>query len=168
MAGAAAGREREFERLYLASYELVFNYVRSRMAGDDAAEDIVADAYLQAARHFAEFDPSRAKFSTWVTQIAINRMKSYWRGRKTAVHLDEIPESHFSTADEQESLADRDLVDRLLLTLDAEERNMVVMKYREGYRNIDIAEELQMNPSTVSTKLANALAKMRSAAEREA
>jgi RNA polymerase sigma factor (sigma-70 family) len=57
-------------------------------------------------------------------------------------------------------------VDQLLGTLDAHERELVLLKYREGMRNVDIAKKLQMNPSTVSTTLARALSKMRSVAER--
>jgi DNA-directed RNA polymerase specialized sigma24 family protein len=56
------------------------------------------------------------------------------------------------------------MVDRLLSVLSEEERNLVVMKCREGYRNVEIAAELDMNPSTVSTRIFNAMAKMRSVA----
>lgn len=159
-------REREFTRLYTECYGFVYNYVRSRMPGDDAAEDVVADAFLQAARHFDEFDSSRAKFSTWVIKIASNVMISHWRRTKPVTTLDEVPQRLVTQPAEQDQVADRDLVDNLLSALDDTERQLVVMKYREGYRNIEIAEELGMNPSTVSTKLANALAKMRAVAER--
>ena len=157
-----SAREREFERLYRESFDMVYNYVRYRMSSDEAAEDVVAEAYLKAARSFGEFDPARAKFSTWVVKIASNCMRDYWRKAKPTASLDDVPEGFFSQPDETDALADRDLVDRLLSALSAEERNLVVMKYREGYRNVDIAAELGMNASTVSTKLAHAIAKMRS------
>jgi DNA-directed RNA polymerase specialized sigma24 family protein len=38
------------------------------------------------------------------------------------------------------------------------------MKYYEGKRNVEIADELGINLSTVSTKLSRAVAKMRAAA----
>ena len=93
-------------------------------------------------------------------------MRDYWRRSRPSVVLDDLPDSVLSQPDETESYADCDLVDQLLSLLTAEERNLVVMKYREGYRNVEIASELGMNASTVSTKLANALAKMRSAVDR--
>ena len=131
------------------------------MADDSAAEDVVAEAYLRAARSFSKFDPNRAKFSTWVTKIAINCMTSYWRKVRPTATLDEVPEKLVSQPPVQDDVDERDFVDRLLSVLDDTERILVVMKYREGYRNIDIAAELAMNPSTVSTKLANTLSKMR-------
>jgi RNA polymerase sigma factor (sigma-70 family) len=80
------------------------------------------------------------------------------------VVLEEVPDKVFSQPDAVDDLADRDMVDRLLSVLSEEERNLVVMKYREGYRNVEIAAELDMNPSTVSTRIFNAMAKMRSVA----
>ena len=154
--------EREFERLYRESYELVYNYVRMRMRDDNAAEDVVAEAFLKAARSFSKFNPARAKFSTWVVRIAVNCMKDHWRRERPAVCIDDVPEGSLSQPDGSTAVDDRDLADRLLGVLDETERNLVLMKYFLGYRNVDIAEVLEMNASTVATRLSKALAKMRS------
>ena len=158
---------RAFEDLFRESYGAVYNYVRYRMAGDDAAEDVVAEAFLRAARAFDRFDPSRAQFSTWVITIASNCMRDYWRRARPAVALEEIPENIYSQPDAAEAQASKDQIDRLLAILSSEERNLIVMKYREGYHNVEIAEKLGMNASTVSTKLFNAIAKMRSVIEED-
>ena len=166
--GDKAAKEREFEKLYLESYGLVYNYVRYRMSDDASTEDVVSEAYMKAARGFDRFDPARSKFSTWVVNIAVNCMKSHYRKVKPTATIEGIPESAVSVQGGQEDVHDRDLVARLLTVLDSTERILVAMKYHEGMRNIDIAQELNMNASTVSTKLANALAKMRAVAERDA
>lgn len=150
----------------MESYGLVYNYVRYRMANDHATEDVVADAFLKAARAFDRFDPARSKFSTWVINIAINCMNSHYRKVRPTVALDDAPLNATVDYGEADHVDDRDMVDRLLGCLDEDERRLVVMKYHEDKRNVDIAQELGMNASTVSTKLANALAKMRAAAER--
>ena len=155
----------EFEKLYLESYRLVYNYVRYRMDDASAAEDVVAEAFLLAARSFSKFDPSRAKFSTWVTKIAINCMSNHYRSLRPAETIDSVPEATFADSGMEDEVCDRDLVDRLLGVLTDEEREIVLMKYRDSKRNVDIAEELNMNASTVSTKLSNALHKMRAAAK---
>ena len=156
-------QEREFEKLYLQSYALVYNYVRYRMVDEYAAEDVVSEAYLKAARAFDSFDPARSKFSTWVTKIAINCMNSYYRKVHPTAALEDVSEKALAVQGGQDNVDDRDLTLRLLAVLDVDERNLVVMKYHEGKRNVDIAKELDMNASTVSTKLANALTKMRAA-----
>ena len=156
--------EREFGRLYREGYEFVDNYVRCRMRDDDAAEDVVAEAYLKAARSFSKYDPARAKFTTWVAAIAHNCMHDHWRRTRQTTCIDDVPEGALLQPDDSTAVDDRDLADRLLGVLDDAERDLVLRKYLLGFRNVDIAKELGMNASTVATRLSNALAKMRSAA----
>ena len=163
--GSSKDDERAFTQLYLESYSLVYNYVYRRMGGSSAAEDVVSEAFLLAARSFSRFDPSRAKFSTWVTRIALNCMASHYRRERELVSLDELPEVFPTGEDEQAAFDDQDLASRLLAVLDEDERRLVLMKYRDEMRNTEIASELGMNASTVSTVVSRAVAKMRRAAE---
>ena len=166
MGDSQARDAHEFSRLYRESYPMVYGYVRRRMECDAAAEDIVSEAYLLAARSFNRYDPMRAKFSTWVTRIAINCMASHYRRERVHQPLEDIPERLISVEDEPSLNDEQELVERLLGVLNDNERTVVLMKYRDGKRNVSIADELGMNPSTVSTVLSRALAKMRDAYER--
>ena len=161
-----------FEQLYLESYNLVYSYIRPRMACEADAQDIVAEAYLKAARSFDSFDPTRAKFSTWVITIARNCMISFFRKAHPTLALDDVSELHapdsMHVEDDQDAFVNRDTALRLLAALTDEEREVVLLKYQEDMRNVDIARTLGMNASTVSTKLATALAKMRDKAAEEA
>ena len=139
----------------------MYGYVRVRMRDDATAEDVVAEAYLKAARSFDTFNPARAKFSTWVTAIAKNCMISYFRKEKPAVALEEAPVRAIAVDGGQAAIDDLMVVKKLLTCLDDDERVLIALKYRDGMRNVDIARELDMNASTVSTALARAIAKMR-------
>lgn len=154
-------REQEFTRYYNQSYGLVYGYVRARMANDAAAEDVVSEAFLKAARSFDSFDPNRAKFSTWVITIAKNCMVSHYRKQGATVALDDTPEVSYAVDGESQHVDNMLLVKQLLACLSNEERELVALKYRDGLRNVDIARELGMNQSTVSTKLFKAMARMR-------
>ena len=159
----------EFERLYRDAYPLVYNYTYRALLSRPAAEDVTSEAFLKAAQSFARFDPARARFSTWVVAIARNCIADYWRKNRQDVPLENASESECTSGgDYSAQMCDIDLVQRLLETLNLEERELVFMKYYEGKRNSEIAEELNMNASTVSTKLARALARMRVVAERSA
>ena len=153
---------RSFEQHYRESYPLVYNYVFRQMANREAAEDVVAEAFLRAARFYGRFDASRAKFSTWVISIARNCMSDYYEHEHTSTSLDDVPEGIYAEeAVHDDQLSDSDLVQRLLLVLDEDERLLVTLKYYDGKRNVEIAQELGLNPSTVSTKLARAISHMR-------
>lgn len=165
----AATRAAEFERLYRENYAFVYNYVNFRMAGSDAVEDVVAEAFCKAARAFGKFDAARAKFSTWVIAIVRNCIIDYWKKERVTVPLDDVPESVFSADDTYPKLnEDADYVRVLLSSIDEADRELVFFKYFEGKRNVDIARELGMNESTVATRLQRALLKMRAVAERGA
>lgn len=158
--------EREFERLYLETYSLVYGYVRARMKGSAEAEDVVAEAYLKAARSFDTFDPERARFSTWMVTIARNCMISHFRKARATVAIEDAPQEAYAVEGEQGTVDDMMLAQKLLACLDDDERAIVLLKYREDMRNVEIAREFDMNESTVSTVLCRALSKMRKVAER--
>ena len=164
-----AGRrhqKRRFEDLYLESYDRVFSYACLRMPNDSNVEDVVSEAYLKAARAFDYYDPSRAQFSTWVITILNNVMVDYWRRTRTTVAIEDVAESAFAVPDTTEDIANRELVAQLVAMLEPDEADLVLMKYRDGKHNSEIAAELDMNVSTVSTKLSRAIQKMRRASER--
>lgn len=163
---AVTDSEREFERLYRESYAMVYNYVCYRMPGSPAVEDVVSEAFMLAARNFHRYDPLRSKFSTWVVSIAKNCVNSYYRKARTTVALEDVPESAVSVETDQDTADDRAFAEQLLSTLDEDERELVFRKYYLGMRNVEIAEELGINASTISTRLARALSKMRQAAGR--
>ena len=166
LSGGKSADVREFEKLYCESFGLVYSFVRARMKCDADAEDIVAEAFMKAARSFSTFDPARAKFSTWVVTIARNCMISHFRKERMTSALDDVPESAVAVEGGQSAIDDRELALQLLGVLDDEERALVLLKYREDMRNVDIAREMNMNPSTVSTVLARAIGKMRACLER--
>ena len=154
-----------FERLYRETYGLVYNYLSYRANDPDIAEDIAAEAFLKAARAFDRFDPARAKFSTWVVSIARNCLIDYWKKERPTSTLENLPESVLAVEDELATSENVLYLNKLLAKLDELERELVFMKYYEGKRNAEIARELNMNPSTVATKLQRALLSMRAAAK---
>lgn len=69
---AAGGDARAFEHFYEATSRQAFAVVR-RIAGDNHAEDVLADAYFQAWRSAAQFDPARGTALTWLLTLARSR-----------------------------------------------------------------------------------------------
>lgn len=59
-----------FELIMRRYNQRIYRVVRSLLSDDDEAEDIVQEAYVRAYEHLTQFE-GRAKFSTWLTKIAI-------------------------------------------------------------------------------------------------
>ena len=126
---------RQVEQFLEGRRSVIIDDLREQMT-DAAAEDIVAEAYLLAARSFHRYDPKLALFSTWVIRIAINCMASHYRKEHPLASLDDLPEWSSSQIDEQAVVDDRELVNQLLGELDERDRILVLMKYRDGKRKI--------------------------------
>jgi len=132
-------------------------------------DDIVSEAFLKAAKAFGRFDENRARFSTWVTSIARNCMTDYWRKHRQHAQIEDVSEATYAAEDDYPVLnEDAKLVKKLLEGLDEADREIVFLKYYEGLKNVDIARKLDMNPSTIATRLQRALVRMRSAIEKDA
>jgi len=68
-----------FEILMRRYNRRLFRVTRSIVTNDLEAEDIVQDAYVRAYEHLNQFE-GRARFSTWLTKIAI--YEAYARVRR--------------------------------------------------------------------------------------
>src|SRR5215470_2482167 len=64
------GNSALFEVLMRRHNERVFRAARAILRDDREAEDVMQEAYVNAYTHLAQFD-RRAKFSTWLTKIAV-------------------------------------------------------------------------------------------------
>ena len=59
-----------FEVLMRRHNERVYRAARAILRDDREAEDVMQEAYVNVYAHLAQFD-GRAKFSTWLTKIAV-------------------------------------------------------------------------------------------------
>src|SRR6476469_5690617 len=64
------GQTALFEVLMRRHNERVYRAARAILRDDREAEDVMQEAYVNAYAHLAQFD-GRAKFSTWLTKIAV-------------------------------------------------------------------------------------------------
>jgi RNA polymerase sigma-70 factor (ECF subfamily) len=66
------GQQDAFRLLILRHQRGVFRFLGVLGFRGQAAEDLAQEAFLRAFRHLGGFDPSRAKFSTWLFTIVRN------------------------------------------------------------------------------------------------
>ena len=185
-------KSKNFEELYRETYNDVVKYMTGVTGDPIIADDMTSEAFIKAEQHFDSFDTTQAKFSTWVITIAKNCYRDYLRRANTqhetpderiALHAEfseELPENgangaraRIETFEDDYSLLfdfDEDAsvdLDELLDVLTEDERTVVQQRFYAGKTNKDIAADLGLSPSTVSTRLQKALGKMRACLENE-
>ena len=97
----------------------------------------------------------RKYFKTWLMRILINECKDIFRQKNHDTELDNFAEGvHCEELDLCEWK-------QLLLCLDEESRKIVELYYFDEFSVKEISALLEMNSSTVSTKLSRARAKLK-------
>ena len=117
-------------------------------------DDDVADAIQETALTCWEKVNTLRKdkyFKTWLTRILINNCNAIYRQRNRMLPADEIPES----GTVEESYAQIEWQE-FLQCLDEKYRIVTMLYYVEGFKIREIAEVLEINENTVSTRLAKA------------
>ena len=69
--GIRNGQSEYFETVMRRYNQRLFRVARAIVRDDDEAEDVIHQAYVNAYLHLSQF-AERARFSTWLTRIAIH------------------------------------------------------------------------------------------------
>src|SRR5580765_2701294 len=74
------GQTALYEVLMRRHNERIYRAARAIVRDEDEAEDVMQQAYVNAYAHLRQFD-GRAKFSTWLTKIAVHEALARARNR---------------------------------------------------------------------------------------
>jgi RNA polymerase sigma-70 factor (ECF subfamily) len=157
---AEAGRR--FVRLY---YPGVYRYLLARTGRPETAADLTQETFVQAWRSLDTFD-DRMPLRPWLLRIAHRELLQALRSQRPATHdfaggtqsleaIAELPDPGAAGWTEAVELRE------VLRALPAEERELVVLHYLEGYRCEEIAQILGIPLGRVRHRLVDARARLR-------
>src|SRR5438094_3385569 len=87
-----AGDTSLYEIIMRRYNQRLYRVARAILRNDAEAEDVMQDAYVRAYQHLASFE-GRAKFSTWLTRIAVHEALARSRRHSRFQSLDNEEES---------------------------------------------------------------------------
>ena len=136
---------------------IVHGYLFARVGGDQgAAEDLLQETLLEAVRSASTFRGD-ASLSTWLCAIARRRLARYYKSeRRHEATRSGLRLVAAHDAAEDEEIVRRDEVVRALGHLPAVHRQVLVLKYLDGLRVEEIAEELGRSRVQVQSLLQRA------------
>src|SRR6185436_17841571 len=88
LARVRGGEIDAFEVVMRRYNQRVYRTVRAILRDEDETLDVMQEAYVNAFAHLAEFS-GRARFSTWLTRIAVHEAFARLRKRKRVESLDD-------------------------------------------------------------------------------
>ena len=160
---------RHEKRMFNIAYRVIGNY--------DEACEIVQDAFISAYKNIKGFN-GEAKFSTWLYAICINHSKNRLKRLKTRQYREgrslndpimtpdgemaaDPPSSEPSALDRLEATDVQHQVQLCINALDAEFREVIVLRDIQGFSYEEISAMLKVPVGTVKSRLFRARDAMR-------
>ena len=163
VARVRAGETPLFELLIRRYNQRLYRVARSILRDEQEAEDVMQHAYVSAFAHLGQFE-GRARFSTWLTRIAVHEALARARRRARVKGLDDMPDaspsSHGSPRDgrpdpEQQAQAAelRRLLEAAIDALPVIYRTAFVLREAEGLDTPEVAECLDISEVAVRARV---------------
>ena len=150
-------------------FSLAYHLVRRR----DEVEDLAQEIFIKAFRAIRSYN-FQSSFATWLSRIATNhcydylrherasRVSFYWQmGENSQQELEANAESLPELAlNHEEQMVLKDLVGKLLDRAPENDKEILVLKELQDYSVEEIAEILELKPTTVKVRLHRARKRM--------
>lgn len=138
-----------FKEYYLTERDFVRNAIYW-MVRSDVVDDLVQETFVKAWKNFRKFEEN-SRFRTWIYRIAMNVTYDYLK-KNSSNELKELTEVEIKGED----IALKDLIDKGLLQLTIEQREVFILFYKMNYKQSEIAELLKIPAGTVKSRLFHA------------
>jgi RNA polymerase sigma-70 factor (ECF subfamily) len=158
-----------FADLYEINFERVYAYVVKRVRDRAETEDLTAEVFHQALANLKRFEWRGIPFAAWLFRIAANLISDRWQrsGREVADDsgiIDSAQSGNMGPA-EIEEVDRRATLFRLVDTLPAEQRRVVVMRFVEEKSIKEVALEVRKTEGAVKQLQFRALTSLRARME---
>jgi RNA polymerase sigma-70 factor, ECF subfamily len=160
---SAHGDRRAFDEIVTRHGPFALRVALRLVPDASLAEELVQEAMVRAWSQARHFDPRRARFTTWLYRILVNRSIDY-RRRPLPEPLPEDfdPVDPAAGADERMALDERHAaLARALRDLPARQRAAMTLVYDEGLSSAEAARVLGLSAKAVERLLARARAFLR-------
>jgi RNA polymerase sigma-70 factor, ECF subfamily len=153
-----------FAPLYNKYYKQIFNYVHQRMDSKDAAFDVTGQVFLKALTNLGKYQFRGVPFASWLYRIAHNELMQLFRTQKDrrAINAD-ISDLRFICEETQSPFFEEYIpaVKQLIQKLNAEDLQLVEMRYFEKRPFKEIAEILNITEVNAKVRMYRIIEKLK-------
>lgn len=168
VARVRSGETALFEVLMRRHNQTLFRATRAILRSDDEAEDVMQHAYLRALEHLGEYE-GRARFSTWLTRIAVYEALGRLRRQR---RLEQLSDHDIDTEDSmavkpptpEQRVSDAELriiTEAAIDALPRDFRVVFVLRAVEQMSVAEVSECLDIPQDTVKTRFFRARQRLR-------
>jgi RNA polymerase sigma-70 factor (ECF subfamily) len=156
-----------FAELYENNFERVYAYVVRRVGDRAETEDLTSEVFHHALANLGRFEWRGIPFAAWLYRIAANLISDRWQrsNREQVADEPEQIESAQGKNFEFEEVERKATLFRLVDTLPAEQRRVVVLRFVEEKSIKEVAREISKTEGAVKQLQFRALTALRARME---
>ena len=154
-----------FADLYEVNFERVYAYAIRRGRDRAEAEDVTAEVFHQALANLKRFEWRGIPFAAWLFRIAANVISDRWQRSGREIADDEKIETAQVSPAEIEEVERRATLFKLVDTLPAEQKNVVVLRFVEQKSIKEVARQIRKTEGAVKQLQFRALSNLRARME---
>ena len=161
------GDSTQFEILVRRHNQRLYRTIRAVLRTDEEVEDVMQQAYLNAYSHLHQF-ASSARFSTWLTRIAINEaiLRRKRQGRafgqgEESVMLNLVDTKRPDPEQDAATMELRRVMEAEVAALPDSLRLVFMLRDVEGMSTLETAEAIDVSEDLVRTRLHRARIELR-------
>ena len=154
-----------FAELYEINFERVYAYIVKRVRDRAETEDLTAEVFHQALANLKRFEWRGIPFAAWLFRIASNLISDRWQRSGREVADEAVVQSAQANAAEIEEVEWRATLFRLVDSLPAEQRRVVVLRFAEQKSIKEVAREIRKSEGAVKQLQFRALTALRARME---
>ena len=154
-----------FAELYEINFERVYAYVVKRVQDRAESEDLTSEVFHQALANLKRFEWRGIPFAAWLFRIAANLISDRWQRSGREITDDEAIESAQASPAEIEEVERKATLFRLVETLPAEQKRVVVLRFVEQKSIKEDAREVRKTEGAVKQLQFRALSTLKARME---
>ncbi len=160
---AAAKKEPHlYEQIYRRYASKVFNYFWYRLGHDyELAEDLMQETFVRAFAYLPKWRQRGYSYLTYLLTIAHNLLVSYLRRKRTTISLEQLVDVPAEVTRGVEKKLAAEKLWRAVQELSPNERDALLLYYREGLPVKEIAVVMGKTPNAVKIYLTRARQKLK-------
>ncbi len=152
-----------FEKIYNKYYQKVYNYFWYRLGYDrEKAEEMMQEVFLRAFSRLKTYKHRNYSYLTYLLTIARNLFINYLKKEKERVSWDEVKNVTVSGNDIFHNILDAQYLYNIIERyLSDNEREAVLLRYREGLSIKEISQVMHKSENAVKLLLSRARKKLK-------
>lgn len=153
-----------FGLLYRHYLDQIYRFIFLKIGSKSETEDITHEVFLSAWRNIPTYAEKGFPLSSWLYQIARNKVIDHFRTRKIDIALDEVAETRAEgdTADlAVEKLINGEKIQAAIERLPEEQQSLLILRYVEDLSPREIADIVGKSEGAVRIMQHRAILRLR-------